>query len=136
VDDDCLNPGLPRCDPSRHRCVACLTTLDCQDGFACDSLANRCLQTCAADKPCPKDAHGCDERRHVCYECDEDHECATSPLGQLCASDGSGCVECRKEAECPGQHCDQLSGRCVECRDGGDCPSQICDPSTFTCASD
>lgn len=134
VDADCQPYALPRCEPTRHRCVACLASSDCQPGFACDSLANRCLQTCLEDENCPVDAHGCDERRLVCYQCDEDRECATSPLGHLCASDGSGCVQCRKEADCPGQHCDQLSGRCVECRDGRDCTSQACDPTSFTCA--
>lgn len=132
-DDDCAAYGLARCEPARHRCVACLVTTDCPDGFACDSLANRCLQTCADDKSCPEDAHGCDERRKVCYECDEDRECATSTRGHLCASDGSGCVQCRKDADCSEQYCDQLSGRCVECRDGGDCPSRICNPVTFGC---
>lgn len=132
-DSDCAAYGLARCEPMRHRCVACLTTADCQDGFACDSLANRCLQTCADDKSCPADAHGCDERRKVCYECDEDRECATSPLGHLCASDGSGCVQCRKDADCSDRYCDSLSGRCVECRDGGDCPAKICNPVTFGC---
>jgi hypothetical protein len=133
-DADCQPYALPRCEPTRHRCVACVTSADCQPGFACDSLANRCLQTCLEDENCPVDAHGCDEGRLVCYQCDEDRECATSPLGHLCASDGSGCVQCRKEADCPGHHCDQLRGRCVECRDGRDCTSQVCDPTSFTCA--
>ena len=134
-DAHCSGSGLPRCEPTRHRCVACLGTSDCVRGFACDSLANRCLQTCLDDDTCPASAHGCDERRQVCYQCDEDRECATSAVGHLCASDGSGCVQCRKEADCPAQHCDQLSGRCVECRDGGDCASRICNPTTFSCVS-
>lgn len=134
ADADCAAYGMPRCEPTRHRCVACVVTADCQDDFACDSLANRCLQTCEEDNTCPVGAHGCDERRQVCYQCDEDRECATSSVGHLCASDGSGCVQCRKDTDCPGQHCDQLSGRCVDCRDGRDCSSQICDPTTFSCA--
>lgn len=134
-DADCVAYALPRCDLTRHRCVACVSTADCQPGFACDSLANRCLLTCSGEGTCPKTAHGCDERRSVCYQCDEDRECASSALGHLCASDGSGCVQCRKDADCPNQHCDQLSGRCVECRDGRDCTSLLCDPATFTCAA-
>jgi len=133
TDADCAGHGLPRCEPTRHRCVACLDTVDCGRGFACDSLAYRCLQSCLADDACPATAHGCDERRQVCYQCDEDRECAKSALGHLCASDGSGCVQCRKETDCPAQHCDQLSGRCVDCRDGADCASQICNPTTFSC---
>jgi len=133
ADADCAGYGLPRCEPTRHRCVACLDTSDCGRGFACDPLAYRCLQICVDDDTCPASAHGCDERRKVCYQCDEDRECAKSPIGPLCASDGSGCVQCRKETDCPAQHCDQLSGRCVDCRDGADCASQICNPTTFSC---
>jgi len=133
ADADCTVYGLPRCEPARHRCVACLDTSDCERGFACDSLANRCLQSCPNDAGCPASAHGCDERRQVCYQCDEDRECAKSAIGRLCASDGSGCVQCRKEMDCPTQHCDQLSGRCVECRDGADCESRICNPTSFIC---
>ena len=132
TDVDCAAPGLPRCEPMRHRCVACVTTADCDTGFACDSLANRCLKKCGTDIDC-KGQHGCDEHRLVCYQCDEDRECDDSPLGALCASDGSGCVQCRKDADCPSQHCDQLMGRCVDCRDGLDCPSRLCSPATFTC---
>ena len=133
-DEDCTASGLPRCEPTRHRCVACLTTADCEVGHACDSLAHRCLKRCGEDIDC-KGQHGCDELRLVCYQCDEDHECRGSPLGALCASDGSGCVQCRKDADCPNQLCDQLTGRCVDCRDGLDCPSRLCSPTTFTCLS-
>lgn len=133
-DADCTSSGLLRCEPTRHRCVACVTTADCDVGYACDSLANRCLKKCGGDVDC-KGQHGCDEHRLVCYQCDEDRECSGSPLGSLCASDGSGCVQCRKNTDCPNQLCDQLSGRCVDCRDGLDCPSRLCSPATFTCLS-
>ncbi|HYP87642.1 MAG TPA: hypothetical protein VEQ59_05805 [Polyangiaceae bacterium] len=133
ADADCAVYGLPRCQPARHRCVTCTTTADCGDGFACDSLANHCLKICAGDLDCLATAHGCDEQRHVCYACDEDRECATSAVGPLCATDGSGCVQCRTETDCRDKHCDQLSGRCVECRDGADCASQHCDPMTLSC---
>jgi len=133
-DGDCTSSELSRCEPTRHRCVACVEAGDCEDGFACDPLANRCLQKCAQDKDCPVDAHGCDERRLVCYECDENEECAGSPLGHHCATDGSGCVQCLKEFDCPGKHCDQLTGRCVDCRDGQDCSaSGLCDPAAGIC---
>jgi hypothetical protein len=134
-DSDCTTVGLPRCEPMRHRCVACLQAGDCEQDFTCDSLANRCLRKCNDDVACPIDAHGCDESRSVCYECDEDHECSGSQLGELCASDGSGCVECRKETDCPGQHCDQLTGRCVDCRDALDCVSMLCDAAVGSCLS-
>jgi hypothetical protein len=63
---------------------------------------------------CPPDAHGCDEKRMVCYECDEDRECEDSPLGPYCAPDGSGCVECRGSEGCGSeQHCDDLTGKCI-----------------------
>jgi hypothetical protein len=132
-DTDCSSPGLSRCDPKRSRCVQCLESADCDAGFACDALANRCLQKCKQDVDCPAGSHGCDERRLVCYQCDENEECKTSPLGHLCATDGSGCVQCLKEVDCPGQHCDQLTGRCVACRVAQDCVSGLCDPSVGVC---
>lgn len=132
ADADCAPYALARCEPTRHRCVPCVTTADCETGFACDSLANRCLKKCVDDLGCAGQ-HGCDEHRLVCYQCDEDRECATSSIGSLCASDGSGCVQCRKDTDCQGQHCDQLLGRCVECRDGLDCASHLCSATTFTC---
>jgi hypothetical protein len=133
-DLDCTVSGLRHCEPIRRRCVACVTTADCDVGYACDSLANRCLKKCEEDVDC-KGQHGCDEHRLVCYQCDEDRECSASPLGPLCATDRSGCVQCLKDADCPNQHCDQLVGRCVDCRDGLDCPSRLCSPTTFTCLS-
>jgi len=133
AESDCTELGLGRCDPDRHRCVACLTAADCANGFGCDTLASRCLHACKTRSDCPADAHGCDEQRGVCYECDEDRECAKSALGPVCAIDGSGCVHCRSDADCPDQHCDQLVGRCVECRDWHDCDSGLCDPATSVC---
>jgi hypothetical protein len=132
-DGDCAAYGSSRCEPSRHRCVSCLSSSDCALGFACDALANHCLPICHEDEDCPAGAHGCDERRAVCYQCDEDRECANAQAGHLCATDGSGCVECRKETDCPNRHCDQLTGRCVDCRDGRDCASLLCDSTTFAC---
>ncbi|HYJ09393.1 MAG TPA: hypothetical protein VEX18_10300, partial [Polyangiaceae bacterium] len=32
-DSHCADYDLERCDFERHRCVGCLTTLDCADGF-------------------------------------------------------------------------------------------------------
>ena len=133
-DGDCMQPGLAHCDAQRHRCVACLTTADCSDGFSCDTFANRCLQACKTLGDCAANAHGCDEKRGVCYQCDEDRECAKSALGALCALDGSGCVHCRSDTDCSGlQHCDPLLGHCVECRDWRDCDAGVCDPIAGVC---
>jgi hypothetical protein len=132
LDGNCSS-SAKRCDPDRQRCVACLTEDDCEAGFACDSLANRCLRKCDAGLSCPPDLHGCDEGRGVCYECDEDRECANAATGKLCASDGSGCVECRSDDDCENEHCDPLSGRCVTCRDGRDCATGLCDPVLHIC---
>jgi hypothetical protein len=132
-DVDCEPYNLARCDPTRHRCVACIETADCQMGFSCDALANRCLQQCMADVDCRGSADGCDGLRRVCYKCDENEACLNSPLGHVCASDGSGCVQCGKNGDCPGQVCDQLTGRCVDCRDADGCPSGLCNPMTGTC---
>lgn len=133
-DADCGTLDLGRCDPTRHRCVQCLVAADCPGDSGCDPIANHCLRICGQDLPCPEDAHGCDEERMVCYACDEDYECEQSPLGSLCAPDGSGCVECRGSLGCdPPRYCDELTGRCVECRDGSDCASKLCDPKLHSC---
>jgi len=113
--------------------VACIETADCQMGFSCDALANHCLQQCKLDADCPASADGCDGLRRVCYQCDEDEECLLSPLGHLCASDHSSCVQCRSDVDCSGQLCDSLSGRCVDCRDASDCESGLCSPMTGAC---
>jgi len=133
ADTDCVNPATARCDTMRHRCVQCLESADCDLGSTCDALASRCLPSCEEKADCLRDAHGCDARRGVCYQCDEDRECAASSLGHFCAIDGSGCAQCREDSDCPSQHCDPLGGRCVECRDGADCASGLCSPTTFTC---
>jgi hypothetical protein len=135
MDSDCVQSGLARCDLTRYRCVACILSTDCADGFRCDALANRCLVGCQARSDCPETAHGCNTRRGVCFECDYDGECASSPLGSFCAVDGSGCVECRNDSDCDAALCDPLTGRCVECRDGLDCASGLCDPLAQTCLS-
>lgn len=132
-DADCSTPGLGRCDALRHRCVECVDKADCASDFACDELANRCLRICSEQLKCPATAHGCDEARGVCYECDGDHECSDSPLGPFCAADGSGCVTCKSDEDCSGQRCDQLRGKCVDCRDGRDCTSRLCDPESHAC---
>ena len=133
ADADCTVEPSKRCNLDRHRCVGCLVAADCAQGLACDALAGHCLPKCHEEVDCPEDAHGCDEQRSVCYQCDEDRECATSPLGHLCANDGSGCVECRKDADCPGRHCDSLNGRCVDCARAADCSSAWCDVAAGTC---
>ncbi|MEO6602411.1 MAG: hypothetical protein ABIQ16_21195 [Polyangiaceae bacterium] len=128
LDADCVSP-LPRCDTQQHRCVACHESSDCPGGFTCDPIANHCLPTCNEESDCPANSHGCDEHRAACYLCDEDRECANSTLGPLCAVDGSACVQCHDDADCPGKHCEQLAGRCVDCRDWRDCTSGLCDSS-------
>lgn len=133
ADTECVTANLPRCDLQRKRCVECRESSDCATDFVCDALGSRCLRRCSDDFPCPADLHGCDERRGVCYACDEDRECDDSLVGPLCAADGSGCVSCRMDSDCPGQRCDPLSGRCVACRDAADCASGWCDPRAGVC---
>lgn len=135
-DADCASYDLARCEPMKHRCVACMEVKDCKPGFTCDPLAHHCLQSCQDDVvgSCPPSAHGCDEQRSVCYQCDADLECAKSSIGPLCAVDGSGCVQCKSDTDCTNLHCDPFTARCVQCRSARDCPdSGACDPRTGTC---
>lgn len=135
-DADCAPLGLKRCDLTRYRCIECITTSDCSEGFRCDALGNKCLMACAQRSDCPATAHGCNASRGVCYECDEDRECARSESGPLCALDGSGCVACRDHDDCGDLLCDTLTGQCVECRDGLDCASGLCEPLEHVCLAE
>lgn len=132
-DGDCSSELAPHCALELHRCVTCVEDTDCAPGSKCDELANHCLPICGEGVSCPLTAHGCDEQRGVCYQCDEDRECRSSPRGPLCATDGSGCVSCRTDSDCGSQHCDPLGGVCVDCRDGADCSSARCEPVLHTC---
>jgi Cys-rich repeat protein len=135
VDQDCGEPDRPRCDGVLNRCVGCKVARDCPTGSSCDSATQRCLRSCREEVDCALTDHDCDERRGVCLQCDDDAECATSEGGRYCASDGTGCVQCRLDAQCgAGAVCDLLLGRCVACRDTRDCaPGTFCDPVAHGC---
>jgi Cys-rich repeat protein len=130
---DCTEPGRTRCDLTRYRCVECIDSSECAEGFRCDTLANRCLMACRNVSDCPSTAHGCNGSRGICYECDEDRECARSASGPFCAPDGSACVQCREDTDCDALLCDPLTGQCVECRDGLDCATGLCEPLEHVC---
>ena len=108
---------------------------DCPSGSSCDSATQRCLRSCLEELDCTLEDHDCDERRGVCLQCDDDAECLGSEGGSYCASDGTGCVQCRLDSQCgAGAVCDLLRGRCVACRDTRDCaPGSFCDPIAYRC---
>jgi Cys-rich repeat protein len=116
-----------------YRCVACLDNSHCANGYTCDVRMRHCLESCTDDASCSPGAHGCSESKRTCYQCDENEECLSSPTGKVCAKDGSGCVECSADLDCPGKRCDQLTGRCVDCYQAADCPSKLCDVTKGEC---
>lgn len=139
----CQVPGLARCDAALHRCVECGVEQDCAEGWTCDTRTRRCALACTEDTQCPATAHGCDEERQLCEECEtesdgeNEHEddCQFDPTRPFCSAD-TFCVACLTDADCSGGHCDTLVGRCRECRDSRDCIAPaVCDPSTYTCAT-
>lgn len=138
ADPDCQARGLARCDAALHRCVECGIDQDCQTDYACDLTTRTCAQRCAEDEECPVAAHGCDETRLICVECeaDDDDGCALYPDRPYCLVPGNRCAECLTDANCaPGLHCDTITGKCLGCRDSRDCSvGQACEPAGHVCA--
>jgi hypothetical protein len=64
-DDDCAAPDggapskLPKCDPRRHQCVACVAAADCPAGEEC-SPAGQCAAPCDPSGGCPASRSCCD----------------------------------------------------------------------------
>ncbi len=137
ADSDCQARGLARCDAALHRCVECGINQNCKSGFDCDLTTRTCAQQCEEDEACPTAAHGCDDVRLICVECeaDDDDGCALYPGRPYCMIPGNRCGECLSDVNCaPGLHCDNITGKCLGCRDSRDCPStQACEPAGHIC---
>lgn len=141
ADGDCETRGLARCDGALHRCVQCGVDQDCPSGYACDLSTRACAQRCAQEIQCPATAHGCDDTRLVCIECeaeaDDGNDCAVYPDRPYCVVPGNRCAQCRADEDCSaGLRCDAVTGTCVRCRDSRDClASEACDPASHACVS-
>jgi hypothetical protein len=138
-DDDCTVKGLPRCEPTNHICVACLNGPDCAKRQKCDTVTNRCLDSCFdADDACPVDGFSCSADLGLCIECASSTSCAGSPNGSHCDIPIGRCVQCTGNAECPSAtpFCDRRTGTCQACILSTACSAgSVCDPTTLTCRS-
>jgi hypothetical protein len=137
-DTHCTTTGFPHCEPTLHRCVACVVATDCAASETC--VAGRCATTCQDDTTpgCPA-ATSC--QGGVCSTCGDDGASACVGLAgtPFCLEPSGRCVGCRTDADCSGAQprCDAVSHTCVQCASGGDCPgaTPFCDPRTGTCVA-
>jgi len=74
------------CDPTRGRCVACVTDTDCMTGSHC--VANVCRPSCASDKDCVAMKQLCDFASATCVDCVRDSDCGA---GTTC--NGGACTD-------------------------------------------
>ena len=136
-DTHCGASGLPRCDRTLHRCVACIAKADCPATQDC--LAAHCTTTCVdgATPGCPAGS-SCEEG--YCYTCGHDGlSCADLPATPFCLSPPWICAGCRNDADCGGStpRCDPVRHACVRCVASPDCPAtaRFCDPATGACVA-
>jgi hypothetical protein len=125
---DCLDPALPRCNPSLNRCVACDVGADCRQGEVCLAQPTyTCVPSCAtAMLICPPRAAYCDPLRKVCLACTDSAQCG---LGQTCDTVSGRCGECVADSDCrrnPLVRCDRTTSSCVECLTTNDCSEGVC----------
>ena len=136
-DAHCTGAGLPRCDRTLHRCVACVSKADCPATQNC--LAARCTTTCDDSTPsaCPAGT-SCEDG--YCYSCGHDNlTCADVPATPFCLSPPWICAACRTDGDCGASapRCDPVRHACVRCVTGADCPAAapFCDPATGACVA-
>ncbi len=96
---DCLGTGGPSvCDVDRGVCVDCVpSALLC----TCETETFSCVG-CIEDADCPASAPYCGPSHECSPECDDDQGC---PGGLRCDATSRRCVECAKNAHCPGETC-------------------------------
>jgi hypothetical protein len=82
----------------------CESAGDCQAPLGCSPVTN----TCAS---CTSDAECAPELGSRVYRCSSDQRCVE--------------VECLRESDCFGRHCDTATNTCVRCRGDADCSSSF-----------
>jgi hypothetical protein len=116
-------PGLPTCDLSSGRCVACMDDGDCGGAYPHCGPLGQCLE-CETGAHCAANLHrrSCDPRRG-CVECLSDADCGAGSLGATCRE---GACTCQGDADCAGhasgERCDGLRRVC-SCASDADCPA-------------
>ncbi len=123
ADEDCARAsvGLPVCDTSTGRCVACIPTRDtCGAGRYC-ATENTCAPGCGSDQACTAaaadggtidggvSAGRCDLASHACVQCLTNEHC---PIGTRC-TDRACVAGCDAVRGCPtGRTC--CGGGCID----------------------
>jgi hypothetical protein len=75
---------------------------------------------CASDKVCTPLGQLCDTARSVCVDCLADTDCGTDAV--CTAGSCQAVVRCTDSRDCPAdQVCDGAAGRCVQCMGDNDC---------------
>ncbi len=92
-DEGCAStPAAPRCDPTRHVCVACLEDAQCGAGEGC--VANQCVRGCSPGRPCPGGQSCCGGS---CVD--------TRTSAAHCGACGAGCMSANGAPACVGSVC-------------------------------
>jgi outer membrane exchange protein TraA len=143
--DECVHLCLP--GPFGTACEECRQDLDCEAGHFCKGgLCTECThdrrcgdrcKSCGGDKPFCLDVQRASDA--ACVRCNTDDECVggkcdkntnkcTHGCAMSCAPDtphcdGTACVECYADTQCPcGGTCDLSSHTCsTSCKNNGDC---------------
>jgi hypothetical protein len=134
IDCTAASSALPTCDTATHTCVECVTGGDCRSDETC--VGNRCVRACPSGTGCDSEQI-CNTKTHACVQCTSDVQCDDEGLPHCDAASGR-CFECVADAQCPSTHprCDAGTRRCVECDAHADCAAgRLCDPTRHKCVT-
>jgi hypothetical protein len=136
ADGQCTTAGLPHCNTTLHRCVACVAMTDCGSGMKCSG--SRCVTTCETDGSPPSCPQGTTCEDGLCHACGDDN-LACGGSTPWCIGQAWICAGCTGDCDCSGAtaKCDPVSHICVQCATSADCPAtaRFCEPTTGTCVS-
>jgi Cys-rich repeat protein len=132
-DSQCSTKAQARCDPQLHRCVACESDTDCDEGNVCitsmASPTHTCVPSCTPPHVCPIRAAYCDPQRSVCVACLKNADCDSS---QVCNVTSGQCVDCTADSDCWNKlMCDPTTDKCVECLRSSDCGRGLCNAASM-----
>ena len=141
-DADCATGINKICDSSIGRCVQCLSSTACNEGYLCinkncmwntsyclnntacgtekSCINNQCVTAvvpaCTADENCSQ-GYSC-EYNECLENCADNSDCSSN---RVCHSIKKVCVLCEKNSQCvPGNSCDSSTSKC-ECDNDFDC---------------
>ncbi len=159
--------GTPTCVAVKAQCEACNQDVDCDNGLRCVKQGDTkvCAPDCSGGKTCPANStcqtfYGIPACAFKAEKCCFGAGCTVSTACKGCDESkclGGECVECVKDADCPGGTCNVAvhacvkeqdcvgdkpikwaqTGECVECANNTHCATNAkgttCDPASHTC---